>query len=93
MQSEICECIDAMEEHLPIHSDEGDPEEDVVRRDPTVKHNEAIHCFGTCVQWAGKNSNDWNSLSILRMMRERAMQVKQYYIKQTKLLKTEFLKS
>lgn len=74
-----------------MHSDESDPEEDVVRIDPTVKHNEAIHCFGTCIQWAGKNSTDLNSLSILRVMRESVMQAKQYNIKETKL--TEFFKS
>lgn len=90
-ESEICEWIDGDEEHLLLHSDKSDPEEEVVRIDPKVKHDEAIHCFSTCIQWAEENGAELSTLSILRMMRERAMQAKQCSIKQTKL--TEFFKS
>lgn len=89
-ESEISEWIVGDEEHLPLHSDESDSEEEVVRIEPKVKHDEAIRCFGTCIQWAEENGAELNALSILRMLRQRAMEAKHDSIKQTKL--TDFFK-
>lgn len=90
-ETEINEWIDGDDDHLPLHSDSEEGGEEVVRIDLKIKHEEAIRCFGTCIQWAEENGAELNVLSILRTMRERAMQAKQCSIKQTKL--TDFFKS
>lgn len=80
-ESEIREWI-VGDEHLPLHSDEGDSEEKVVRIQPKVKY-EAICCFSTCIQWAEENDVELNALSMLRMLQQRAMQAKHSSNKQS----------
>lgn len=87
---EIHEWIVGDEKHLPLHSDDSESEEEVVRTEPKVKHDEAIRCFSTCIKWAEENNAELNAMCILQMLRQRAMQAKQRSIKQTKL--TEFFK-
>lgn len=85
-ESEIAEWIDGDEDHLAVDSGNGSSEENEVPRDALkIKHEEAIRSFSTCIQWSDENGVDLNSLTILRMLRQRAMEAKQGCLRQKKI--------
>lgn len=85
-ESEIAEWIEGDKDHLTVDSDDGSSEGNEVPRDALkIKHEEAIGSFSTCIQWAEENGVDLNSLTILRMLRQRAMEAKQGCLRQKKI--------
>lgn len=85
-ETEIDEWIVGDEERLPLDSDDSFTSDEKASKDELrIKHEEAIKSFSTCIRWAVENKVELNSLTNLRMLRQRAMEAKQGCIRQTKI--------
>lgn len=55
-----------------------------------VSHEDAVRCFGTCLQWATENAASGPEILILRQLQERAANLRLKKVKQTSI--TDFFK-
>nr|XP_022920131.1 tigger transposable element-derived protein 2-like [Onthophagus taurus] len=85
-QSEVNDWIVSDKDHVSLDSDGSSLHEDADTNENElkVKHENAIKSF-TCIQWAEENAVDLNTVTTLRILRQRAMKFKQDCMRQTKL--------
>ena len=80
-ESEINKWIKRDEDHLTVDNGDRSYEENEVSRDALkIKHVKAIGSFFTCIQWAEENEVDLNSLTVLRILRQRFMKAKHIFL-------------
>lgn len=89
-QSEINTWLVGDDDRLPLYTDDSSSDEEVMNDEQKVKHEDAIKNFSTCIKWAEENKVELDSLTILRTLRQRAMEAKQKCIRQTMV--SEFFK-